>query len=118
MPAQCFVRFHKPSMVSVIIASMSNSPTTRDTGLDVYTTTTAADFRKMALRNSNRFSPRKMASAYFGLIDNNTWIAWESESIVERWSCVICSKPRGADSMLRTMPLSISSFSVGLLGSE
>jgi hypothetical protein len=74
MPAQCFVLFHKRSIVSVMIPSISNSPTTRDTGLVVYTTTTATGCRKMALRNSKRLSPRKMASAYLGLIDNNAWI--------------------------------------------
>ena len=50
----------------------------------MYTTTTLISSLKIERRNSNRFFPEKMASAYSGLIDKTAWVGLgESEDRAE-----------------------------------
>jgi len=74
----------------------SNSPTTRHVGLVMYTTTISTALRKIALRNSKRFSPRNIASAYCGLIDNKAKVCFrEVQDLRELSGCDDLEAPWG-----------------------
>ena len=67
-----------------MMSSTLNSPATWPTGLVMYTMTTRMSCRKIERRNSKRFFPEKIASAYWGLIDKTAWVGLgESEDRAE-----------------------------------
>jgi hypothetical protein len=71
IPASDSVRTHSASTSSVIVFSTLNSPATWPTGFVMDTTTTRTSWRKTGRRNSYRFVPAKIASAYSGFMDNS-----------------------------------------------
>src|SRR5882672_2140239 len=84
MPAIFSVRSHRASTSSVMMSLTLNSPATWPTGLVMYTMTTWISARKMDRRNSKRFLPEKIASAYSGLIDKTACVGLgESEDRAE-----------------------------------
>src|SRR5215211_4453513 len=84
MPANRLVRSHNEGRGSPITERTSNSPTTLRTGTVAYTITISTGREKMFFRNSNLFSPLKMAEANRGLIDNKARVGFrEFENNVE-----------------------------------
>ena len=74
IPAKFLVCLHSESKPLEMTDRTSNSATTCLTGMVAYTSTTFTDCANFLRRNSNRFSPLRIAEAKLGLIDNNACV--------------------------------------------